>query len=170
MSVLKRGSLILKFLRAKSERIFAKLKRAQSRWAQHVSIMNDSRIPKQLLYGELYVGERHKGRPKLRYKDVLKQSLHDCNINPKERENAAKDRSVWRLKVHKELTNTSLSESKKEKKNMPKERLLLQWMFHHHLPLLLQTFYLFLPVPTAKRSMWPRLISIAILAHIINIA
>ena len=62
--------------------------------------MDDSRIPKQLLYGELCVGKRHRGRPKLRYKDVLKQSLNDCDIDPKEWENLAKDRPAWRLKVH----------------------------------------------------------------------
>ena len=85
--------------RAQSESIFAKLKKSQLRWAGHVSRMDDSRIPKQLLYGELCVGKRHRGRPKLRYKDVLKQSLNDCDIDPKEWEYAAKDRPAWRHKV-----------------------------------------------------------------------
>ena len=86
--------------RAQSESIFAKLKKAQLRWAGHVTRMDDSRIPKRLLYGELCEGKRHRGRPKLRYKDVLKQTLNQCSIDSKDWEDAAKDRPAWRLRVH----------------------------------------------------------------------
>ena len=37
--------------------------------------MNDSRVPKKILYGELAEGKRRQGGQKLRYKDVAKQHL-----------------------------------------------------------------------------------------------
>ena len=53
--------------------------------------MEDSRIPKQLLYSELADGSRKRGRPKLRYKDTLKASLKDCHIDPETWEQSASD-------------------------------------------------------------------------------
>ena len=44
--------------------------------------MADTRIPKQLLYGELDGESRKRGRPKLRYKDTLKASMKYCIIDP----------------------------------------------------------------------------------------
>ena len=61
--------------------------------------MDNTRIPKKLLYGELCNGKRHRGRPKLRFKDVLKQSINDCNINLEDWEETAQDRSAWRYEV-----------------------------------------------------------------------
>ena len=37
--------------------------------------MEDGRIPKDLMYGELATGYRDKGRPKLRYRDVCKRDI-----------------------------------------------------------------------------------------------
>ncbi|KAI8497015.1 hypothetical protein Bbelb_249640 [Branchiostoma belcheri] len=65
------------------------------------SRMDDSRIPRQLLYGELKLGSRRRGRPKLRYKDVLKNNLQWCGIKPSEFEAAAADRPAWRALVTK---------------------------------------------------------------------
>ena len=45
--------------------------------------MDDTRIPKQLLYEELAQGKRQRGKPKLRYKDTCKVSLSRCNIDVK---------------------------------------------------------------------------------------
>ena len=75
--------------RANAESVFSLLKRAQLRWAGHVYRMEDSRIPKQLLYGELASGTRKRGRPKLRFKDTLKASMKDCHIDPETREQTA---------------------------------------------------------------------------------
>ena len=52
------------------------------RWLGHVHRMEDGRLPKDILYSEFYNAPRRTGRPKLRYKDVIKrgmagfQSLH----------------------------------------------------------------------------------------------
>ena len=47
----------------------------QLRWAGHVARMEDSRMPKAVLLGELREGKRKCGAPKKRYKDQLKQQL-----------------------------------------------------------------------------------------------
>ena len=59
--------------------------------------MNDSRVPKMVLFGELEYGSRPVGRPKLRFKDNCKQLLKridllDWNV-------VALDRPLWRSKI-----------------------------------------------------------------------
>lgn len=49
--------------RAESESIHAILLRCHLRWASHVRRMDDSRLPKRLLFGELTAGQRPLGRP-----------------------------------------------------------------------------------------------------------
>ncbi|XP_047481685.1 uncharacterized protein LOC125034088 [Penaeus chinensis] len=75
------------------------LQKAQVRWAGHVVRMADSRLPKQLLYGELCEGKRSVGGQKKRFKDSLKASLKDMNINVSTWEQLATNRSNWRSKV-----------------------------------------------------------------------
>ena len=59
----------------------AMLMKTQLRWAGHVSRMEDHRLPKIVLYGELSTGHRDRGAPKKRYKDSLKKSLSTCHID-----------------------------------------------------------------------------------------
>ncbi|KAJ7324884.1 hypothetical protein JRQ81_017904, partial [Phrynocephalus forsythii] len=49
--------------------MYTLLKQRRLRWLGHVVRMDDGRIPKDLLYGELIKGKRPRGRPQLRYKD-----------------------------------------------------------------------------------------------------
>ena len=72
------------------------LMKNQARWAGHLVRMPDSRLPKQLLYGELQEGTRPLGRPKKRFKDSLKSSLKGLGININTWEQQALDRSSWR--------------------------------------------------------------------------
>ena len=87
--------------RAGMTSIFTMLKQAQLRWAGHVVRMPDHRLPKRLLFGELERGKRCRGAPKKRFKDCLKASLKDFNIEPTTWEIEALDRSGWRSTVHK---------------------------------------------------------------------
>ena len=58
--------------------------------------MGDERIPKQLLYGELWEGGRHRGGQRKRFKDTLKHNMKQCGISVDQWETVAGDRARWR--------------------------------------------------------------------------
>jgi len=86
--------------RAHMASLEAMLVKAQLRWLGHVLRMDDSRLPKCVLYGKLSSGKRHPGGQYLRYKDSLKRSLNKCNIGLTDWEEQAKHRSIWRGITH----------------------------------------------------------------------
>ncbi|VDN37135.1 unnamed protein product [Dibothriocephalus latus] len=75
--------------------IQAMLGQIQLRWSGHVVRMDDRRLPKRQLYGNVAVGARGKGGQKRRYQDTLKNSLKRLQINTVNREDLAQDRSAW---------------------------------------------------------------------------
>ena len=75
------------------------LQKVQVRWAGHVALMPDTRLPKQLLYGELREGKRSRGCPRKRFKDSLKVSLKAFDISTDSWESDAQDRLQWRNQV-----------------------------------------------------------------------
>ena len=58
--------------------------------------MEDGRIPKDHLYGELEFGSRPVGRPKLRFKDVCKRGMLATGVPSGNWETHAADREEWR--------------------------------------------------------------------------
>ena len=56
--------------------------------------MPSNRLPRRLLYGELLLGQRPVGRPKLRYSDLVKSVLRKCNIPEADLEALAADREL----------------------------------------------------------------------------
>jgi len=58
--------------------------------------MEDGRLPKDTLYGQLLSAPRPVGHPKLRYKDVLKRDLKAPNINTENWEQLTLERAPWR--------------------------------------------------------------------------
>ena len=72
------------------------LRQRRLRWLGHVCRMEDGRIPKDLLFGQLATGSRPRGRPHLRFKDLCKRDLLDCGLNPAELQSHAADRASWR--------------------------------------------------------------------------
>ena len=83
--------------------IYTLLRQRRLRWLGHVHRMDDGRIPKDLLYGELEEGGRDKGRPLLRYKDVCKRDLKALDIDLSSWETIAADRDAWRLTLKRQL-------------------------------------------------------------------
>ena len=86
--------------RAKCCSIESILKKRQFQWAGHIVRMDDERLPKILLYGELQQGNRMVGRPRKRYKDSLKDALKSCNVPLQSWETRAEDRASWRTAIH----------------------------------------------------------------------
>ena len=80
--------------------IYTLLMKYQLRWAGHVARMPHSRIPKQLLYGELSEGQRSRGGQKKRFKDTLKSSLKAFDIDHDSWQVLSSDRDRWRQTVH----------------------------------------------------------------------
>ena len=89
--------------RASLPSMFTLLKQRRLRWLGHVYRMEDARIPKAMLYGELCEGNRGTGRPKLRYKDVVKKDMKDLEINTNTWEAIAADRSRWKTTLTQRL-------------------------------------------------------------------
>ena len=84
--------------------------------------MDDQRLPKQLLYGELTSGSRKRGRPKLRYKDTCKRDLKKCDINHSTWNQLADNRSIWKAVVRtgvaqlEELTTNKANDKRQRRK------------------------------------------------------
>ena len=83
--------------------IEAILSLSQLRWAGHLIRMEDSRLPKQLFYCELSEGKRGIGRPKLRYKDKLKENLKNADVDTENWEELALNRASWRTTINKNI-------------------------------------------------------------------
>ena len=66
-------------------------------------LMEDGRIPKDILYGELASGRRTKGRPQLRYKDDCKRDMKTLDINAESWKDLAADLMMWRNTLNQHL-------------------------------------------------------------------
>ena len=76
--------------------IFSLLRIYLLRWSGLVCRMEDGRLQKDILYGQLPSVPRPVGRPKLRYKDVLKRDLKVLNINTENWEQLTLEHAPWR--------------------------------------------------------------------------
>ena len=87
--------------RAKKPAASTLVKKAQLRRTCHVVRMEDGRLPKHRLCGQLTVGNRHIDRPKLRSNDVLNRNLKRLSICPDSWEagHVAQDRKAWRTPI-----------------------------------------------------------------------
>jgi len=67
--------------------------------------MPSNHLPRRLLYGELQLGQRPVGRPKLRYSDHIKSLLRKFNIPESQLQELAEDRVLWSLTCANGLKN-----------------------------------------------------------------
>ena len=61
--------------------MYTLLRQRPLRWLSHVRRMEDGRIPKDLMYGELSTVKSKKDRPYLRFMDAYNCDMKACGIN-----------------------------------------------------------------------------------------
>ena len=91
-------------------------------WLGHVYRMEDGRIPKDILYGELAAGQRGLGRPQLRYKDVCKRDMKAVCININSWEDLTADRTSWRSTLQNSCRLVRKSCQRRQQRSEPTER------------------------------------------------
>ncbi|KAI0236502.1 hypothetical protein LSAT2_012947 [Lamellibrachia satsuma] len=82
--------------RARIRSMYSLLSPRRLRWLGHVRRMEDGRLPKDILYGQLTSGARPVGHPALRFKDACNRDMKACDFSPKGWEAVAEDRTMWR--------------------------------------------------------------------------
>ena len=85
--------------------IEAFLLKAQLRWTGHVIRMDNSRLPKVALYGQIANATRPEGRPLLRYKDKLKSNISSLKLPSTRWESLALQRNEWRALCNQHVTH-----------------------------------------------------------------
>ena len=103
-------------MRTETTSMFSMLTKRRLRWFGHVTRMQDGRLPKDILVGELATGSRSTEGSKLRYKDVHKRDLKAGGITLSSIEAVAADRSSWKL-----AGKSSVTISKQEREEQWKE-------------------------------------------------
>ena len=113
------------------------------RWTGHAIRMEDHRIPKQLLFGELEQGHRRQGRPCKRFKDTVKAGLQWCGIPPTELVATALDRQRWRILT--QSASSALEEERRHQAQSARER--------RHLAAIYPSDKCELPVPRLRTAL-----------------
>ena len=111
------------------------LSQRRLRWLGHVHRMDDGRIPKEFLYGQLKTGVRKVGRLVLRFKDASKRDLKACEIHPNNFEDASCHRACWRRSKNEVITKADVKRHQKdeEKRARLKNSFTLPGLLHLHL-------------------------------------
>jgi len=81
--------------------IEALVPKSQLRWVGDIIRMPDSRIPKQIFFGQLATGKRPQCGPVRRFKDIIKSHMKWCKINAADLCSASLNRTSWHTLFHK---------------------------------------------------------------------
>ena len=73
--------------------------RKNLRWTGHLMRMSPDRLPKQVLYSQLSSGHRKRGRPRLRFKDIIKRNVKLRNTTIDSWTSLSQQRDKWRATV-----------------------------------------------------------------------
>ena len=110
--------------RASSFSMYTLLSQRLFRWLGHVHRMANGRIPKDMLYGELFTGTRTVGRPYLRYRVTCKRDMKVAGIDTTTWEAAVYDRGHWgavvKVGMKRGNVNRSVHEAVKREKRKQK--------------------------------------------------
>ena len=120
--------------RTGTDSLYSILKLRRLRWLGHVHRMQDGRIPKDLLYGELATGKRPQGRPRQCFRNVCKADLRETGIDVDSWEQLATNRDSWRqlVKHGVEKHEVHLRERAEEKRRQRKEKCEEQMLSSQH--------------------------------------
>ena len=94
----------------------------QLRWSGHVVRMDDNCLPKHIFYGELATGKCTTGGQYKHYKDTLKASLKNFNIDPDTWANLAAIRTTWRSEIRRGATQYENTRIKKAEDKRAKRK------------------------------------------------
>ena len=83
--------------------MYTLLRQRRLRWLGHIRRLDDGRIPKYILNGELALGRRTTGHPLLRYKHVCVRDMKAVDIDTMSWEGPAADRTKWRISIKQHL-------------------------------------------------------------------
>ena len=87
-----------------------------------MTIVEDHRLPKIVMFGELSTGHRERGAPKKRFKDSLKKSLTTCNIDHRQWSDLAADRVAWRHTIHQAAAQFEVDRKNSLKDKRPRRK------------------------------------------------
>ncbi|GCC35901.1 hypothetical protein chiPu_0014390 [Chiloscyllium punctatum] len=79
------------------------LRQRRLHWLDHVHRMEDGRIPKDILDGELAFGERPTGHPQLHDKDVCMRDMKVLDIVTESWQGLAANHTRWRSTLNQHL-------------------------------------------------------------------
>ena len=78
------------------------------RWAGHLNRLDNTRLPKQILYSQLKEGKRGIGRPKLRFKDTVRRNLKSKGIPLGSWDRLAQHRTLWRSQIRRRSSSDTI--------------------------------------------------------------
>ncbi len=95
--------------------------------------MEEYRLPKRIFYGKLMQGKCPQHKPRMRFKDVIKNKLKALNIDPDNWEELAKKRDKWRYLIR---TGFDAFQEKRvehailKRAHLSKRKMILQQVYH----------------------------------------